>query len=223
MTDDTPLSTGAAPDTPRLPRPPLRARLPVLLLGVLLVFGSAVGVATWSRGLAERESVLVASRAIEAGTVIGAGDLRVAELAGAAELDTLPASFRDELVGATAISDVRADAVLSGGMFSEGAPVGPGEAVVGVVLEPGAVPVPRLRPDDTVEVVRLGGGTGEGAATPLTRARVLAVRAVSESTPTRAVSLVVPGGDAVAVADAAGAGRIWLVLVADAVETEEDR
>jgi Flp pilus assembly protein CpaB len=188
--------------------------VPLLLLGLLIMLGAGVGFAVWSADLSERETVLVAARDLDAGDVVTENDVRTVDLGGATQVDALPESVLDVLVGTTAVADVKEGTVLNDGMFVEGGAVAAGEAVVGVVLEPGAVPVPQLRPNDRVQVVRLGSTevTAEDAD-EIAVARVLTTRGVSETSTARAVSLVVPDGAALEVADAAGAGRIWLVLL----------
>lgn len=191
-----------------------RTRIPLLLLGLLIMLGAGLGFAVWSADVNERESVLVAARPIRAGSVVTEDDVRTVQLGGATEVSSLPESILGDLLGTTALADVAEGTVLNTGMFVEGAAVGTGEAVVGVVLEPGAVPVPQLRPGDRVQVVRLGSTevTTEDAD-ELVVGRVLTTRSVSETSSARAVSLVVPQDAALDVADAAGAGRVWLVLL----------
>jgi hypothetical protein len=191
-----------------------RTRVPLLLLGLLIMLGAGLGFAVWSADLDEREAVLVAARPIQAGDVVTEGDVRTVELGGATSVKALPESILGDLVGTTAIADVAEGTVLNTAMFVEGTAVEAGDAVVGVVLEAGAVPVPQLRPGDRVQVVRLGSTeVNTEDPDPIVIGEVLTTRSVSETSSARAVSLIVPEDDALAVADAAGAGRIWLVLL----------
>ena len=179
-----------------------------------LVLGSGIGFALWSADLEGRESVLVAARPIAAGDVIGPDDFRVAELGGADQVASIAQADAARFHGAIAVEDIADGAVVNRFQFSTGVGIEPGEAVVGVVLEPGENPVPSLRPGDRVDVVATpGNGTAEVVAT----ATVFAVRVPSELSTSVSVSLVVPHGEvSTAVASAAASGGVRLVLLPEA-------
>lgn len=198
-----------------LPPAPTRTRVPVMLLGLLIVLGSGIGFALWSTDLNSRESVLVAARPIAAGDVIGADAFRVAELGGASDVAAIPMADASLFYGSVAVDDIAEGAVVNRFQFSSSGGLDAGQAIVGVVLEPGESPVPTLRPGDLVEVVATASNTSP--ARVLATAEVYAVRAASELSTGVTVSLVVDHGeDSTAIADAAAAGRIRLVLLPEA-------
>jgi len=191
--------------------------VPWVVLGVLIVAGAALAFGVWSSALGERQTVVVAAREIPAGTAIAAADLRTARLAVDGDVGFVPAARSGSLVGRLAAVTIPAGALVHPGQVTDGSLLGQGEAVVGVSLAPGAVPTPNLRVGDRVDVVAVsdptrpaGGDDGSGV---IASAEVFAVVALDDASRTVVVSLRLPAGDAPAVADAAGAGRVRLMLL----------
>jgi len=187
-------------------------RVPWVALGVILVVAGALVFGLMVQSAGRRVAVVVAARDINAGQVIGAGDLRVIDVAIDGVASTVPASRRGELIGQTATSRVPAGAVLSRGQFAAASGLAPGRVVVGALLGPGGLPVPNLRVGDRVIVLEAREAERSSAATePLGDATIYLVTPGTQPG-TQFVSLVVDEVLAQRVADAAAGQRLRLVL-----------
>lgn len=153
--------------TPRAPvgvrqgTPGARQRqLPWVALGVLLIVMSMLGFALWSIQQAARTPVLVAATAIEAGDVIGRGDLTLVSVGADSGLQLLESGQEDLVVGRVARGPIPAGTPLSVALVVSAAEaVPPGWAVVGAALEPGGFPSSAIRAGDRVALI----GTAQGS------------------------------------------------------------
>ena len=195
---------------------PVRSRqrnIPLGILGALLILSTALGGLLWSRTTTTRTEVLVAAHDIPAGRRLDDGDLRVARLAIDGAAATIPASQRSSIVGQIAVIPIPASAILAPSEIGQDTSLSDDEAVVGVVLAPGASPTADLRSGDRVAVIEADKTNGgAGGPTVLTTATVYAVDALSDGSLT--VSLRVPADAATKVVGAAAGDRIRLVLLA---------
>jgi hypothetical protein len=192
-----------------------RRRSSWVALGVLLVAGSALGFAVWGANLGHRQLVVVAAREIPAGATIHAADLRTADVAVDGAVEVVPATSLPSLLGRVAASTIPAKALVHPAEIAQRSAIGADEAVVGVALAPGAVPVPELRVGDRVRVVAVAAPSQQELSSGLVlgMGEVFAVRNLEDAARSVVVSLLLPARDAVAVADAAGANRVRLVLL----------
>jgi hypothetical protein len=181
-----------------------------------MVLGAGAASSMWAAALGDRVSVLASAREIAAGERIELSDLRTVDVAADTGLAVLGVGERDGVVGQLATVTVPAGSLLQPAHLTSESLIPSGRAVVGVSLEPGALPVYELRVGDRVAVVDAAAeGHGE-----LGEAEVFAVRAPGASTGASAVSstatvvsLLVARSEAAAVARAAGANEVRLVLV----------
>jgi len=171
------MATTARPTTnasaPRDGRPSLaearsarrRRRVAVAVAG-LVVFGAAViAFADLEPRSPRAVAVLVAARPLTAGHAIAEADLRVA-LVTAQGVATLPAAGRARVVGRAAALDVAAGAPLVAGDVGAVPGPGSGQAVVGLALRAGQVPV-GLRPGDSVAVLATPRGATASSTAPV--------------------------------------------------------
>ena len=186
-------------------------RVPWVALGVILVLVGALVFGLMVQAAGERRAVVVAAREISPGQVIGAGDLRVVDVAIDGEAATVAASKRAQLVGQTATSRIPAGALLSQGQFSAASALPPGRVVVGVLLGPGGLPVPNLRVGDRVGLLETRDLERAPTADTLGDASVYMVTPGPQPA-TQFVSLVVDDVMAQRVADAAAGQRLRLLL-----------
>ncbi len=188
-----------------------------VVIGVLLIAGSALAGAVWARAVNQREPVLAAAKLVPAGQVLGDDDLKVVRVAGDSGMRFLAADRRDTVVGETAAVDLVPDTLLTRRHVGDNAGLSPGKAVVGVALKPGQMPAAKVAPGNQVEVVDTGAAAGAMAAsrpTVLAAARVVGVEeAESDAGQTLVVSVLVERREAPAVAAAGASGRASLVLV----------
>jgi Flp pilus assembly protein CpaB len=191
--------------------------VPLGVLGVLLVLGSILGGLLWTHSSVARTDVLVAAHDIPAGRRISDADLRVARLSSEGGVAMIVASERGSVVGEVAAVPIPSGALLAPSEFGQSATIHDDEAVVGVVLSPGATPTGDLRPGDRVAVVAADKNAPATSTEPtdasvLATATVFSVDGVASSDGV-AVSLRVPAGRATRVAAAAANGSVRLVLL----------
>ncbi len=200
-----------------------RRRFGLAGVGLLFVVVAALGAVWFVESLRQSTPVLVLASDLEAGQVLGPGDLVVAELGtdGLGQVDFVDAGRQDEVVGLSALGPIPSGVVVSHQMFGEREAVVPeGHTVVGVVLAPGALPAGVVEPGDTVELIAVAppsqvladGGSGPGPVV-LGRAVVWAVDPPLEFESGTSLSVVVESSLAGDVAQAAADGRLRLGLV----------
>ena len=195
-----------------------RRQLPLVVVGMLLVVGCALGFAEGSVRLGGGEEVLVVAQPVAAGQVLTAVDLRAVRISVPGGVASVPAGQEQAVVGHPVAVPLVPGSVLTRAEVGAGAGVG-GSDVVAVALKPGAYP-PDLAPGDKVQVVPVASGSGASPATgsagstgqgPLP-ATVLAVQGPSAASGSPAVvSLGVARSDAAEVASLAAAGEVALV------------
>ncbi|GAA2537020.1 SAF domain-containing protein [Pseudonocardia hydrocarbonoxydans] len=176
-----------------------------LVLAVLLgVLGALLSAYAYQAALA-RQGAVALTRALPFGTTIQLSDLREVRLPGDAGLATIAWTDVDTVVGQLASTDLRAGQVVTPDSVTTERVPAPGEAVVGLAIEPGRAPSTPLEPRDAVLVV-LGGGSPPRQA--------VVVRAGGPDVSGRStVDVLVPQADAEELALASVAGQIAIVLV----------
>lgn len=186
-------------------------------LALLLIVGGALAAGLLAMRMDSRETVLVAQVDIEPGTRITAELLGEAQVA-SDSLQTIDASLASEVVGAYATTTIRADSLVEERDLSRDAPVGGGQAIVAVNLNPALTPSSELEAGDLVQVVRVNGGnSADGEVQQISTALVLSIsRASSDElggTRTASANLLVPEEAAGAVIDASSADLAGLALL----------
>ncbi|MHB1510556.1 MAG: SAF domain-containing protein [Acidimicrobiales bacterium] len=190
-----------------------RRQVPLVVVGVLLVVGCALGFADASLSLAAHEDVLVVAQPLAAGQVLTATDLRAVRVSTGTGLAVVPAGEEASVVGRPAAVPLVAGVLLSPGELGTGSAVASGSDVVAVALKAGLFP-PDLAPGDRVQVVPVvtsASSTATASGSPVD-AIVLGVEAAPASSNAATVfSLQVPKTDADGVASLAAAGEASLV------------
>jgi len=207
---------GTAPPGMRLV-PPRQRKASWVALGVLLIAVAALAFGTWSAQLGHRVSVLVAARDIPAGSTVSRADLATARIAVDGRVRYIASSNAKGALGQVAAVTIPKGALLHPDEMADGPTLPAGEAVVGAALAPGAVPA-TLHVGDRVHVVATStpNHTSDERTGVLATAVVYALRDLDDAARTTVVSLRVPASAAAVVADAAGAGRVRLVLLGGA-------
>ena len=193
--------------------PGRRRQMPLVVVGVLLVVGCALGFADASLSLASHEDVLVVAQPLAAGQVLSSSDLRAVKVSTGTGLDVVPTGAEASVVGRPAAVPLVAGALLTRGEVGAGSPANAGEDVVAVALKEGLFP-PGLAPGDRVQVVPVVTSSSSTATAPGSpvNATVLGVEATPAASNTATVfSLQVSKADADAVASLAAAGEVSLV------------
>ena len=207
---------GQQGSTPLRLEPPRRTvQVPQLLIAVFVVALSAlVAVVLFSRAAA-REPVLALAEAVERGQVVSSDNLMVVYVASDDPITTVGSEELGALVGLSAVADLPAGTILTPAHFVSRNVLDGGEAVVGLALDPGEYPTPRLAPGDLVDVVGVDPTSSEEAGTVVVSAEVFDVAELGTQGE-RFVSLLIPTEATAEVAIASSADRVRLVLVAGA-------
>ena len=187
--------------------------MPLVVVGVLLVVGCALGFADASLSLASHEDVLVVAQPLAAGQVLTSSDLRAVKVSTGTGLDVVPVGAEASVVGRPAAVPLVAGALLTRGEVGAAPPANAGEDVVAVALKEGLFP-PGLAPGDRVQVVPVVTSSSSTATAPGSpvNATVLGVEPAPPAPNTATVfSLQVAKTDADAVASLAAAGEVSLV------------
>ncbi|MQA95044.1 MAG: hypothetical protein GEV11_10490, partial [Streptosporangiales bacterium] len=200
-----------------------RERRPALAaLAVLLIIGGALVSAMLVIRSGDRESVIAIARPVAAGQRIPPDALREVQVSADSGVATVPWAQRGEVVRFYAKVGLVPGALLSRQMVAAGADIGGGNVVVGLALKPGQLPAAGLRPGDRVRAyaVRPVGSAGQsdqGGTVLADSGTVYDVRSDDRmragSSGTVSVSVVVPAGDAPALANAASAGAVAVALL----------
>ena len=212
-------------ETPARLRPrPRRIRLPLAILGLLLVVACALGFGTILTQVGQQYQVLVLSHPVEVGDVITASDLGLATVStGTSGIAFITAGNESTVIGRPAAVAMPAGApVIAADLGSVPPPAG--QAIVAVLIKPGDAP-PSLAPGAAVWVVittpetqstGLSPSATPAATSPApVSATVTAVDTPSDSAITQGVivSLSLPASDVQTVTTAAAAGNVSLALV----------
>ena len=201
------------------PLPTSNRRPRFVALGVTLILGlGALG--AWLAGTAgEKVPVVVVTRPVPAGHVIGRADLSTVPVAGG--VTAIAAQNVESVVGQNAAVTLLPGMLLQRSMVTAGTGLSPQQAEVGVVVTSGQIPADGLNPGDSVQVLRLPASgsartsNGEDLAQELVPvATVFAVRPDPAQAGGTLLTLTVPAQDAAGVATASGAGVVALVRVA---------
>jgi len=210
-------------ETPARLRPrPRHIRMPLAVLGLLLVVACALGFGTILTQVGQQYQVLVLSHPVDVGDVITASDLGLATVStGTSGISFITASNESTVIGRPAAVAMPAGAPLIAADLGS-IPPPAGQAVVAVLIKPGDAP-PSLAPGAAVWVVittpetqttGLSPSASPVAIAPMS-ATVTAVGTPSDSAITQGVivSLSLPTSDVQTVTTAAAAGNVSLALV----------
>lgn len=195
--------------------PGRRRQMPLVVVGVLLVVGCALGFADASLSLASHQDVLAVTQPVAVGQVLIAADLQAVRVSTGTGLAVVPAAEEASVVGRPAAVGLVAGALLVPGEIGTGPPAASGADVVAVALKAGLFP-PALAPGDRVQVVPVvtsASSTPTASGSPV-GAVVLGVQSAAASSNADTVfSLQVASSEADGVASLAAAGEASLVQV----------
>jgi SAF domain len=194
-----------------------RSRVSEIVVGVVVVTVFGLGVVLWHASTSSTESALVLERSVRAGEELRADALRTEKVHVGAAVGHVAADEAKRVLGKRATADLPAGTLVSADLFVAQPPVPPGSTVVAAALAPGQFATYQLRPGQAVAAIRTGdkpaGPEGAGAGAVMAHATIFEVRELKDTTGTWIVSLLVPEGDAPAVASAAAAKALSLALV----------
>jgi hypothetical protein len=187
--------------------PPLRRRRSsrLLVLGVLLATVAALLGGYTYRSAVSRDGVVATARALPFGSTVQITDLREVPLPPGTGLATVAWRDVDSLVGRIAATDLRAGQTLTPDAVTDERSPKPGEAVVGLSVEPGRVPSMPLSVRD--EVLVFTGPSGLPRQASIVRA------GEPDVSGRRTVDVLVTRADAMALALASVEDRVAIVLV----------
>lgn len=208
-------SAAVSPPSVRTPLPTRQRRTGYAALGLLLVVGLAVAFGYLYSTAGQKVPVVVVTATLAPGEVIDRADLSTVDIAG--DITAIAGGNLDSLVGQRAAVGLLPGTVLQRAMLTTVDPTPAGVVQVGVAVKGGQLPAQGLVPGDTVQVLRLpaAGGTGASAPAEVVVEKATVFAAVPDPVQAGAtlLTLLVPAGDAAAVAAAGGAGAAALVKV----------
>ena len=188
--------------------PGRRRQMPLVVVGVLLVVGCALGFADASLSLASHQDVLAVTQPVAVGQVLTTTDLQSVRVSTGAGLAVVPAAEEASVVGRPVAVALVAGALLVPGEIGTASPVASGADVVAVALKAGLFP-PDLAPGDRVQVVPVvtsasSTPTVSGSPVDATVLGVQAAAASSNADTVFSLQVASSGADGVASLDAAG-------------------
>jgi len=127
-----------------------------VLLGLALLLAGVLGTLAIVQQAGQRIPVLVMARSVQAGQVIGAEDVRVAELGTAPGVATLGAGERARVVGRRAAVPLEQGQVLGPAVVADGPALAAGQVAMSLALAPEHAAAGQLRAGDRVAVVASG-------------------------------------------------------------------
>lgn len=204
-----------------LPKPTERRRRPLLVIvGVLVAALAATLVAVTLNAVTQTQLVWQTSVSVVRGEPVTEDQLEPVAVPLAAADTLLSASVESQGAltdGLVWSIDLPSGQLLSEPLMVDRLPIDPGQALVGLRLEPGGFPIAGLQPGDAVRVVGTDDGDATTSAPPVLveRATVEAVAALADQGPSspRLVTVQVPADRAAAVAAAGMAGQVSLAVV----------
>lgn len=170
-----------------------RLRVPELLIGSAIVVACVV-VSLLVNGSGDDGSpVLVANGPIPKGSIIEASQLNVISVASDAPLALLAPQLASDIIGLRAITDIEPGAPLLAGLVTSVDPLGPNEALFGLVVTPSQAPI-ELASGDRVAIVAVDPGFDSIATGVMVTpsAEVWSISDPEPSTTERTVTLRVP-------------------------------
>jgi hypothetical protein len=195
---------------PGLPAPARRrVRLPQLALGLLLAGGAALTFVLFHATAVQRSPVLALAADVARGQTLQLEDLQVVQVGIDQPAAVTPADQAGLVVGRTVVADLPAGTLLSGGLVTSTSPLLTGGGVVGLALNPGQYPTPRLMVGDRVTVVEVSDGPRLLAGT----AEVVDIETVATQGQ-RFISLLTDETTAAEIAAADATGEVRLVAIA---------
>ena len=182
-----------------------RVRTQWLALGAALVVLASVLVGWALTQAADRVQVVQVAQQVQAGDVIAAADLTVADVAFDGQVQGLvPVASLNALVGRVATIDLQPGTLIQKGMWSDEPQLATGEEAVGALLAVGRFPVGLTRGD-----LAIAAPIDSAIGTNPTIVRVIAVQ--TEANGDLLVTLAVAHADSVAVAQLAATSQLLLV------------
>src|SRR6266540_6073172 len=127
-----------------------------VLLGLALLLAGVLGTLAIVQQAGQRTPVLVMAHSVQAGQVIGADDVRVAELGTAPGVATLWAGERARVVGRRAAVPLEPGQVLGPAVVADGPALAAGLVAMSLALAPEHAAAGQLRAGDRVAVVASG-------------------------------------------------------------------
>lgn len=199
-------------------RQPGRSKRPLMLsLMVLLMVISALAAWFFVQKSTERVAVVGVAHDVAWGQELRDSDLVAVEVVPDAALKSVNWDQRSTLVGQLAATDLQTGTLLTSRSVTDVQVPPSGQALIGVLVKAGQVPVTPLSPQDQVLLVLVDQQAAPSAASPVAavapvEAEVYAVGA-TDANGTRTVDVLVPQKLAAQTASAAAAGRLAIVLV----------
>ena len=189
----------------------------------VVVAGGLIGALMFGSGR-DSQQVIVATHGIDAGSVLTSADMKGVEVSGVLGFQATSAGTLETLIGKVAAVPIAVGTLIVAEQLQlrQSAPIG--KVLVGMVLDPGALPSPDLRFGDRVQVLTTSNPNAvvDEPAAVLTDATVWRVWGGLEGSGRRTVTLAVPSGVATQVGDAAARNLIRLLVMPNEQSSFDD-
>ncbi|WP_203338627.1 SAF domain-containing protein [Nocardioides limicola] len=189
-----------------------------VLAALLLVIATGLAVAVVVMRAGDKVEVIAVAQPVAKGQVITQSDLQARSVAGVE--GAIGVGQAREVVGKTAAVDLVPGQLMLPSMITDQVVPGPGEALVGLALDPSRVPAAGLAPGDVVALVATPATANTDAGAELDAPTVLAARAIVYGIDGQALSggqqlltVVVTEGEAARVAAFSTANRVAVMKV----------
>lgn len=202
------------PDTPRIAPAPKQRRRPLLMvICVILVALGALGAVFAIQSVSTAQDVVAVRQTVQRGQTITREDLMTVKIGVDPALHPILGADIDTLVGKQAAYDIVAGGVVTTDQVTDTLVPTRGFSVIGVSVEPGAAPVPQLRPGSRVRLVNTPGAQGEvGKNEPEAIDATVVSIGADNTTGATVVSLQVTNASAARAAAIASTGKAGIVL-----------
>lgn len=212
-------TAGPRPRAARLRGLPRRRRPAVIALAVAMAGAGVVLSAAVYQRAEHQVSVVLVTRGVPAGSVIGSADLGTTHVSVGGGVEVIPAAQLTRVVGEVAAVTLRPSTLLAPSELTASQPPGLGQAIVAAPTRPADLPASGLVPGDDVLIVATPGdqgAAGTGFAAPYLAAPMPAVIEAVNSAPDPegfdVVDLLVSETQAAAVASQVSTGQFALVV-----------
>lgn len=206
------LSAGVIPPAPVLETPKRQPKRLLIAAGVLVTVVGALGAYFVMQRSTERVEVVAVAQDVAWGEQIQEEDLLRVPIVADPGLSPVPWSQAASLVGQYATGPLRSGSLFVADSVTPDRVLEEGQALIGLSVKAGQMPIGPLEPGDSVELVTtLAQNSDEEAPAPVTGTVYRTGTAISGGFVP--VDVVVPGEDAARLAADSAAGRVVVVLM----------
>lgn len=212
---DEDLAPDESTPAPAVAAPPKQRRRPTLIgLGIALVALGGLGAAWLATSVSDTVPVIALSADVPRGELIEGSHLTTADINADPNLEPIPASRMDDIIGQYAVHNLAQGSLLTPDAVADSVQPGEGEAMVGVAVTAAQLPAEPLRPGDVIHVVDTPNPQDDPPSdTPASIEAEVVRSTVDAESGQRIVDVILPEGEAADLAARVATGRVMVVLM----------